>query len=68
MGSVGDLEDTRGKNGTKRFDGSKRSNILWATVRGAHKNVRRSKRGQLHKPTYAEVVAESEHQPTPANE
>ena len=46
-------------------DGSKRSNILWATVRGAHKNVRTSKRGQLRKPTYAEMLR---HQPTQANE
>ena len=35
-------------------DVPKRSNIMWANIRGAHKN----KRGQTRKPTYAEVVAE----------
>ena len=38
--------------------GSTRSNATWAAIRGAHKNVRRSKVGEKYKPTYAQVVAE----------
>ena len=50
--------------------GSKRSNATWAAIRGAHKNVRRSKVGQKYKPTYADVVADvaRTHAATPTSE
>ena len=41
--------------------GSKRSNGTWAAIRGAHKNVRKSKRsggGEAPRRSYAQVVAE----------
>ena len=37
---------------------SKRSNVTWAALRMAHRNVMQNKRGQNRKPTYAEVAAE----------
>jgi len=38
--------------------GSKRSNITWAALRMAHKNIIQNKGGRNRKPTYAEVTAE----------
>ena len=38
--------------------GSKRSNITWAALRRAHKNIKQNKGGHNKKPTYAEVTAE----------
>jgi hypothetical protein len=50
--------------------GSKRSNATWASIRGAHKNIRRSKVGHTYKPTYAEMVADvaRTHAATPTSE